>query len=243
MNEAQLSKLSGQYLTALRIHFEQGPHARLQGAHELGREAVANGLETLDLARLHEQALGTLLLLECSPVTREDLTKRAEAFFTEANMPIEETHCSALEAGDDWNQVNATLKQRTRELTDSNREIQQQITKRETSEDAFTDSRSAASRLLKDSLVLEASLQKMARKVLSTTEDERKKMCLRLGGEIAQTLLGIKLRMLALNKEIATNDETLTKEIAIIQRLVEDSTGIIKQLAHEFSIENAREAD
>ena len=39
---------------------KQGPQASLQPAQELGREAVILGLETLDLARIHEQALATL---------------------------------------------------------------------------------------------------------------------------------------------------------------------------------------
>lgn len=59
-------------------------------------------------------------------------------------------------------------------------------------------------------------------------------MRLRLGDKIVQPLLGIKLRMLALKKEIAAHDETRTKEIAFIQRLVEDSAEIVNQIAHDF---------
>ena len=236
MKEAQLSQLSDQYLAALRTYFEQGPDASLQGAQDLGRAAVASGLETLDLAKIHDRALAALLLPGCSSETREDLTKRAAAFFTEALIPIEETHCRAQEAAADWDQLNATLKQRTRDLADANRELQQQITGRETSEEAFRNSGLASSQLLKDSQALEAHLQQMARKIFSTTEDERKKMCLQLSDEIVQTLLGIKLRMLALNKEIAAHDEIRTKEIAFIQRLVEDSAEIVNRFAHEFSI-------
>lgn len=236
MKEDQSNRLSDRYLAALRTHFKQGCEPGFQAPQELGREAVSIGLETLDLAKIHDHALAVLLLPNCSPTTREDLTRRAAAFFTEAIIPIEETHCSALKAVAEWDQLNATLKQRTQDLADSNRELQQQITERKTSEDAFRSSTIASSQLLKDSLALEEHLQNMARKILSTTEDERKKMCLQLSDEIVQTLLGIKLRMLALKKSIAANDENRTKEIAIIQRLVEDSTEIVTRLAHEFSV-------
>ncbi|MEI6278270.1 MAG: hypothetical protein WCQ16_02660 [Verrucomicrobiae bacterium] len=236
MKKSPLSKLSGRYLTALRIHLDLGSEARPQTAHELGSEAAANGLETLDLAKIHDCALGTLILPDCSSATRKGLTKRAESFFTEANTPIEMTHSSARETDAEWNELNETLKQHTRDLEDSNRELQQQITGRETSEGAVKDSRLASSRLLEESRALEAHLQQMVRKTFSATEDERREMCLRLGGEIVQPLLGIKLRMLALEKEIAANDEAVTKEIAIIQRSVDDSAGIIKRLVHEFSV-------
>ena len=57
-----LTGLSQQYVTALRKQLKQGPQASLQPALGLGREAVALGLETLELARIHEQALATLEL-------------------------------------------------------------------------------------------------------------------------------------------------------------------------------------
>ena len=65
-------------------------------------------------------------------------------------------------------------------------------------------------------------------------------MSLQLNDEIAQTLLGINIRILALKKDIAANNADIGREIASIQRLVEDSTHIISRLAHEFSIHHER---
>src|SRR5206468_10017707 len=56
----KLIALSRRYVTALRKHLKQGPRASLQPARGLGRQAVAIGLETLDVARIHEEALATL---------------------------------------------------------------------------------------------------------------------------------------------------------------------------------------
>ena len=68
--------LSQRYVTALRKHLKQGRHASLQPALRLGRQAVALGLETLELTRIHERALVTLELSQSNNGAR----KRAEIF-------------------------------------------------------------------------------------------------------------------------------------------------------------------
>ena len=83
MNQ-RLITLSHRYVAALRTHLRPGTGADLQPALRLGRQAVALGLETLELARIHERALVTLALAPAKP----GLVKRAEIFFTEANTPI-----------------------------------------------------------------------------------------------------------------------------------------------------------
>jgi len=49
----RLSRLSEEYLAALRKHLKLGPKASSQPAIRLGRQAVVLGLETLDLAQIH----------------------------------------------------------------------------------------------------------------------------------------------------------------------------------------------
>src|SRR5690242_13370692 len=79
-----LSKLSQRYVTALRKHLKQGPQASLGSARGLGKQAMGLGLETLDLARIHEEAVGSL-----KPF-KEGLNQRAGLFFKEALTPLEE---------------------------------------------------------------------------------------------------------------------------------------------------------
>jgi len=90
----KLIRLSQRYLASLQKHLKQGPRASLQPAPQTGRQAVALGLETLDVARIHEGALATL---EASS-SRDGIIKRAEMFFSEAITPIEKTHRAALKA-------------------------------------------------------------------------------------------------------------------------------------------------
>src|ERR1041384_791858 len=106
----KLTRLSRGYATALHRHLKRGPRASLQPARGLGREAVALGLETLDVARIHEAALASV---EASS-SRDGIIKRAEIFFAEAITPIEKTHRAALKPNAHLNQLNKTDRKSTR---------------------------------------------------------------------------------------------------------------------------------
>ena len=93
-----------------------------------------------------------------------------------------------------------------------------------------------SSQLLEESRRLEAQLKTMAQQTLSANEAERKKMSLQLNEEIAQTLLGIHVRLLALKQEVAHKHLDLAKEIAATQRLVRRSVKIVNRLAVEYGV-------
>jgi len=147
---------------------------------------------------------------------------------------------AALKASADLLQLHAALDERMPMLAEANLELRRQVAERAVAESALRDSQRASGQLLKDSRVLEKHLQTMAHKILSATEAERHKMSLQLNDEIAQTLLGINIRIVALKKDVAANHTDLAQEIAATQRLVEDSAKIISRLAHEFSIQHER---
>jgi signal transduction histidine kinase len=236
MNPSHTKRVADIYLAALRSYLAHGAPPDTRAAHDPGAQALASGLDTLDLAKILDHALLALLADLPLSITPEDLTRRAEVFFTEAIMPIEGTHRLALEAATDMQQASSSLERRTLDLADSRRVLREQIAGRRIAEDALRINEDASSQLLKDSRMLEEHLQGMARKVLSANEAERRKMSLQLNDEIVQSLLAINLRMLALKKEVADNHADLTREIAVTQRLVEDSAQIIRHLADEFSI-------
>src|SRR4029079_18268359 len=60
MMKRKLIKLSRRYASALQKHLKAGPRASLEAARGLGREALAMGLETLDVARMHQGALAAI---------------------------------------------------------------------------------------------------------------------------------------------------------------------------------------
>ncbi len=236
MSESLLSLLSDQYLAALRLHLEPGHQANLQPAHALGTVAVNLRLETLDLAKLHEQALTRLLLPDCSPGARDEMSARAEVFFTEAIVPIEKTHRFAQAAGADLRHMQQRLGQRTLDLADSHRDLKQGITQRMTAEAELERSKRISGQLLQESRRLERQLKDLTRQIMAADEVERKKMSLQLHDDIGQTLLGIHVRLLTLKKQVATRHVGLTEEIATTQQLVESAVTNINQLAHEIGI-------
>ena len=227
-----LIQLSRRYTSALRKHLKQGQGASLRPARELGRHAVTIGLETLDVARIHERALASL---EASS-NRDGIIERAEVFFTEAITPIEKTHHAALKTNVRLSRLSKTLDRRTVDLAASNRSLQRGIVRRKTVEEALKKSQEHSKRLLEESRRLQKHLQRLTHQILSAQEDKRKKISHDLQDEIAQTLLGINVRLVTLKKDAAANTEGFKKEIASTQRLVDKSVRSIKQFAREFGV-------
>ena len=225
------TRLSRRYVVALRQHLKQGPRASLQPADRLGRQAVAIGLETLDVARMNEQALLTLVLPSYSASARAEIIKRAGIFFAEVIIPIEETHRAALEMNAQLNQLNKTLGQRTAALAASSRHLKRQVNRRHAVEESLKKSGKRYTKLLKDSRNLQDRSRHLTRQILSVHEEGRKKMSHELHDEIAQALLGIDVRLVTLKQEATVNMKRLNKEIASTQRLVEKSAKIVHWFA------------
>jgi signal transduction histidine kinase len=227
-------KFSTRYQAALLAFLKQGSEARPQSARGMGRQALAVGLQTLDLAKLHEQVLINRALPGCPAGKRKKVIRLAGVFFTEAIIPIEKLHRGAHEAAIHLNQIVEMLSQRTVELAASNLGLEQEIIQRKAVEAALKKSEHHYSQLLEQSDRLQEHLRQLSRQILSAQEDERKNISRELHDVIAQTLTGINIRLAALAKEAATNTKGLDRNIARTQRLVEKSVDIIHRFAREL---------
>ena len=226
----KIIRLSRRYATVLRTHLQGGARASLLPALGLGRQAVALGVETLELARIHEQAVVQL----AADYFKLGGRKRAENFFTEAITPIVETHRAARQNQSDLVRLNETLNRRTQELAVTNRQLQRGVVRRQRVELALKTSGEHYAKLLRESLQLQASLRELTHQVLAAQEDERRQISHELQDEIAQTLLGINVRLLTLKKESRTNTRGIKQEIASTQRLVTKSARSVRRVAREF---------
>ena len=195
---------------------------------------MATGLETLDLARIHEQALITLVLPGYSPITRDGMVRRAGTFFAEAITPIEKTHRTAREANVHLSRMIETLNRRSADLTDSNRQLKREIAQRKSVEESLRNSERHYSQLLEQSHDLQEQLRLLSRQLLLAQEEERKRISRELHDEIAQTLTGINVRLAALRTEATVNTKGLQKKIASAQRMVEKSVDIVHRFAREL---------
>jgi len=226
------------YASALRKHLKEGPQASLQPAQGLGQQAVSLGLETLDVARIHEEALAALEAFS----SRDGIIGQAGIFFAEAITPIEHTHRAAVAAKARLSQANKKLDRRTMDLATSNRSLKHSIGRRKTVEEALKQSEGHSKRLLEESRRLQKHLRDMTHKILTAQEDKRKKLSHDLQDEIAQTLLGINVRLFALKKEATLNANGFKKEIASTQRLADKAKKSIKRFAREIRKHKHHEA-
>jgi signal transduction histidine kinase len=230
----KLTGLSRRYVAALRNYLKQGPRASLQSARRLGHQAMTFGLETLDLARIHEQALITLVLPGDFPGTRDRMVRRAGIFFAEAITPIEKSHRTAREASLHSDQLNQRLRERRADLTVSNRQLKLEIVQRKGVEESLRKSEQHYGRLLEESQRMQEQLRHLTRQLLLAQEEERKKISRELHDEIAQTLTGINVQLAALKAEAMVNVKGLQKKIARTQRMVEKSVDIVHRFAREL---------
>ena len=226
--------LSRLYHAALQHFLKEGPAASMAPAHELGHMAIALGLETLDLARMHEVALVSLVLPGSSSSTSDGLMGRAGQFFAEAITPLEETHRGAREANVHLNQMVQTLSLRTHELATSVEELKQEVVQRRAIEESLRISQQTSSALLKKSRELQEELRQLSRQLLSAQEEERKKISRELHDVIAQTLTGINVRLAALKTDSTVSNKELQGRISSTQELVEKSVDIVHRFAREL---------
>jgi signal transduction histidine kinase len=227
----KLIGLSQRYVAALRKYLKHGSRAGLQAASRLGREAVAFGMETLELARIHEWALTVL-----EPSSRKKrFSSRAEFFFTRSTTPIVEAHCAANANKITLNRLNDAVSERAVGLATTNRQLQRGIVRCKVTENAFQKSGKHKNRRLGEALQRQKRLRQVTHRVLAAQENERKTISRELQDEIAQTLLGINVRLLALKRKARSNPNDLKNEIASTQRLVVKSAKSVRRFAHELN--------
>jgi signal transduction histidine kinase len=200
----------------------------------MGQDALNAGLQTLDLAKLHERILVTEVLPGRIASRRTALIKRAGTFFAIAITPLEKTHSSSRAITAQLKKFVETLSQRTVELAASNLELSVEVAQRKAAEAALKKSEHHYSQLLEKSERLQEQLRRLSRQVLSAQEEERREISRELHDVIAQTLTGINVRLAALKKEAAINTDGLDRNIARTQRLVEKSVDIVHRFAREL---------
>ncbi len=222
------------YQAALRRYLKQGPAANLEPALKLGRLSIAQGMETLDLALIHEQALIALALPIEVPAVRILTVKQAKVFFAEAIVPMEETHRLAQASNVRLNRLNRGLIRRTQEFAASNQRLKIEIARRRAGEKSLRESARQAKRMLAQSQRLQERLSLLSRRILSVQEEERKRISRELHDVIAQMLTGINLRLAALKLEATADAKDLSHKISLTQKLVEKSVDLVHQFAREL---------
>jgi signal transduction histidine kinase len=121
-----------------------------------------------------------------------------------------------------------------RYLVASKRCLKQGIAQRKIAEEGLKQSRKHYAALLEESLAMQTHLRRLTHQILTAQEAERKKISHELRDEIAQTLLGVKVRLVTLKRAAKGGTASFKKEIANTQLLVRESVRSINQFAREL---------
>lgn len=218
--KATTAEWSQRYRKALSSYLLHRVPMHLKPALELGCQAAALGMETLELAQIHEQALLSSLPPNCSARIREGVNARAKNFFDETNSAIEKTHKAALKNEGRVKQLTQTLLSRTVEAKASRQRLKKGIIQRKKAEATLLKSGADHARLLQNSNRLRTLVRDQTRGILLTQEKERKKISLGLQDTVAQTLLGFNIELLALKASDKARNDRFGKEIDAMSRKV-----------------------
>lgn len=221
------------YEQALREHLEQGSQTGRTSTLKLGNNDDAGGMTILDLARLHERVLVTGLLPTFPEARQAALIKRAGAFFARVIALAGKTDGIAGEAGR-LKKIIGTLSDRTVELAAANRLLGSEIVRRKGVEASLKRSERHHLKSLEKSNLLKQQLQCLSRQILSAQENERRKIIRELHDVIAQSLMGINVRLATLKAEANINTKGLDRNIAITQKMVSKAAGIVNRFARDL---------
>jgi signal transduction histidine kinase len=221
------------YQKALRTHLEQGRRAGIESAKGLGIQALAAGLPTLDLAKLHERTLVMDLLPSYPARKRPSIIKQAGTFFAAAIAPISKSEYNAQEALR-VKKIIGTLSDRTVELAAANLQLTVEISHRRKAEGSLKRSERKNVKSSVESNVLKDQLRALSRQILTTQEDERKKISRELHDVVAQALMGINVRLANLKTEAGNNTKGLGRSISLTQKMVTKSANIVHEFAREL---------
>lgn len=198
--------LSGKYFAALERRLKAGARQPDGLVAKFGAEAVALGLDTLDLARIHEGSLDALTPPNCSPTELVTIRRRSNQFFFEALGPI----------------------------SANTRQLKAEIVQRKKAEAALRKSEQHHVELLKQSRAMEQRLRLLSHKLISAQEDERKKISRELHDQIAQMLAGVNVHLATLKGASSLSSVDLNSKIRRSQKMVERSVQKVHRFAREL---------
>jgi len=226
------TELARQYAMALRRHLEGGPQADLGPARRVGRRAAAMGLSVAALSKMHK----SVFAWAHPPGSGDRFVERGRSFLAGVVAPINEARHALLDAALRSKARNPVRNRASTNLAAANRNLRRGVREGESTDRARLKSGAASEKRLRESLQLQQHLQTLTRKMLSTQEEKRKVISHELQDEIAQTLLGINVRLLSLRTAAKGNTGSFIKEIASTQRMVKNSVKAINKFARKLEV-------
>jgi signal transduction histidine kinase len=149
----------------------------------------------------------------------------SQAVMTQSSVP--------QDAGRHLRDIERMLAARTKELAAAKRRIQRSLVRREVMEVAFEQRAKLHRKCLAESLQLQKRLRQLTHRLLAAQEAERKKVSRELENEIAQTLVAVNVRLLALKHEAWRQIEGFKEKIASTRQVVVESVRTVRHVARK----------
>jgi signal transduction histidine kinase len=221
------------YAGTMREYLVDQREAVLERAYELGRDAVARGLGVLDMAALHEDAIGQVLLPALTKDNRTRHLKAAETFFLEALSPFEITHRGFREANAKLQQLITTLEKRNVQLAGMNLELKNEINERKRTERALRVSERHYHQLFDQASLMQENLRNLSNQILHVQEEERKRISRELHDEVGQALTAVSVNLAVLGITPPAS-RLFKRKLADTQRVIEQTMETVHRSVHEL---------
>jgi signal transduction histidine kinase len=228
------AEFSARYRSALHASLRKKGPANGDRPQGLGRAALTSGLVTRDLARIHEQALVSLVSAHDFTDPRSGSLRRAGFFLTQALIPLEAAQRATRRSHRRLQQRNEVLRLHAVALAAGNRHLQREVARREAGEVAIRRGKARYQKLLRESQVMHRKLRQLTRQIISAQEEERKEISRELHDQVVQTLVGINVQLSALSRGTSLGVQTMKSKLALTRRLVEKSVSEVHRFAREL---------
>lgn len=203
----------------------------------IGRRALALGVDTLSLARIHDRAAAAYAApaTATAPDARTPAAAaREDSFFADAVVPIEQERGGGVAALAKCQVLVARLRKRAVALAATRARLARDTARRRALEANLGAQVRRHGSLVERSRVMEARLRRLSRRLLAAQEEERLRISRDLHAAIAQTLTGINLGLSRLRNEAVADSRDLSEAITRVQQLVAQSMTSVHRFAWEL---------
>jgi two-component system, NarL family, sensor histidine kinase DegS len=203
-------------------------------AGRLGLRACALGIETLALARIHDEALAALASPSDRRRGRRGQAVRAASFFAEAMAPIEAMHTPAVDARAERGRMGRTIREGAAALATANRLLTRETGRRRGFEEALGASDGRHRALVKRSTAMEEELRLLSRSLLTSHEEERRRISRELHDALGQTLTAVNVGLASLKAAAVVDSKEFRVNVSRTQRLVQKSMRKVHRFARDL---------